>query len=87
MCLLRHLQVLAASFLECFPLDHVAELKCDHFYGWHPKWLKAMVAYLKASPSEKMYLDYLQAAREDEKEEAMEPSCSQMTNNASKPKH
>ena len=28
-CLSRHLQVLAASFPECFPPDCVAELKCD----------------------------------------------------------
>ena len=28
-CLLRHLQVLAASFPDCFPPDHVAELKWD----------------------------------------------------------
>ena len=26
-CLLRHLQVLAASFPDCFPPNHVAELK------------------------------------------------------------
>ena len=26
-CLLRHLQVLAVSFPDCFPPDHVAELK------------------------------------------------------------
>ena len=26
-CLLRHLQVLAASVLDCFPPNHVAELK------------------------------------------------------------
>ena len=26
-CLLRHLQVLAASFPNCFPPNHVAELK------------------------------------------------------------
>ena len=32
-CLLRHLQVLAASFLDHFPPDCVAELKRDHFYG------------------------------------------------------
>ena len=43
-CLSRHLQVLAASFPECFPLDHIAELKHNHFYGGLPKWLKAMVA-------------------------------------------
>ena len=39
-CLWRHLQVLAASFPECFPPDHVAELKYDYFYGGLPKWLK-----------------------------------------------
>ena len=33
----RHLQVLAASFPDCFPLDHVAKLKRDHFYGGLPK--------------------------------------------------
>ena len=32
-CLLRHLQVLAASFPNRFPPDQVAELKRDHFYG------------------------------------------------------
>ena len=73
-CLLRHLQVLAASFPECFPLDHVAELKHNHFYGRLPKHLKAMVAYLKANPQEKTYSDYLQAAREAEKENSMELS-------------
>ena len=51
----RHLQVLAASFLECFPPDCIAELQCDHFYGGLPKWLKAMVAYLKASTNKKTY--------------------------------
>ena len=61
-CLSRHLQVLEASFLECFPLDHVTKLKHDHFYGGLPKRLKAMVAYLKASANEKMYSDYLHAA-------------------------
>ena len=29
----RHLQVLAASFPDRFPPDHVAELKRDHFYS------------------------------------------------------
>ena len=43
-----------------------------------------MVAYLKASTNEKIYSDYLWAAREAEKEEAMEPSHSQMANNTSK---
>ena len=35
--LLRHLQVLMTSFLECFPLDHVAKLMHDHFYSGLPK--------------------------------------------------
>ena len=84
--LLRHLQVLVASFPEHFPPDHIAELKCDHFYGGVPKWLKAMVAYLKASTNKKMYSDYPQAVREAEKEEVMEPSCSQTADSTSKPK-
>ena len=33
----RYLQILAASFPDCFPLDHVAELKRDCFYGGLPK--------------------------------------------------
>ena len=32
-CLSRHLQIVAASFLDCFPPDCVVELKRDHFYG------------------------------------------------------
>ena len=36
-CLSRHLQVLAASFPDHFPPDHVVELKRDHFYGRLPK--------------------------------------------------
>ena len=44
-----------------------------------------MVAYLKASTNEKTYSDYLHAAREAEKEEAMEPSCSQTATTTSKP--
>ena len=52
-CLSKHLQVLAASFPDHFPPDHVAELKWDHFYGGLPKRLKAMVPYLKASLHEK----------------------------------
>ena len=36
-CLSRHLQILAASFPDHFPPDHVAELKRDHFYGGLPK--------------------------------------------------
>ena len=48
-----------------------------------------MVAYLKASLHEKTYYDYLQAAREVEKEESMEVSqntCSQAIDNTTKPK-
>ena len=33
----RHLQILAASFPDHFPLDCVAELKRDRFYGGLPK--------------------------------------------------
>ena len=36
-CLSRHLQILAASFPDCFPLEHVVELKRDHFYSGLPK--------------------------------------------------
>ena len=36
-CLSRHLQILAASFPDHFPPDHVAELKRDHFYDRLPK--------------------------------------------------
>ena len=75
-----------ASFPEHFPLDHIAELKHDHFYNVLPKWLKAMVAYLKASTNEKTYSDYLWAVREAKKEEAMEPSHSQTADSSSKPK-
>ena len=85
-CLSGHLQVLAASFPEHFPPDHIAELKCDCFYSGLPKWLKAMVAYLKASTSERMYSDYLWAVREAEKEEAMQPSQIQTADSTSKPK-
>ena len=82
----RHLQVLVVLFPECFLPVHITELKCDHFYSGLPKRLKAMVAYVKASANEKTYSDYLQAVRETEKEEAMEPSCSQTADSTSKPK-
>ena len=82
----RHLQVLVASLLEHFPLDHVDELKHDHFYGGFPKWLKAIVSYLKARTNKNMYLDCLWVVREAKKEEAMEPSHSQTADNTSKPK-
>ena len=45
-----------------------------------------MVAYLKTSTNKKMYSNYLWAAREAGKEEAIEPSHSQMAHNTSKPK-
>ena len=66
-CLSRHLQVLAATFPDCFPPDCVAELKRDHFYGRRPKQLKAMVAYLKVGLQVRMYSDYLRATQEAEK--------------------
>ena len=71
-CLSRHLQVLATSFPDHFPPDHVAELKRDCFYGRLPKQLKAMVAYLKAGLQVRMYSDYLKAAQEAEKEDSIE---------------
>ena len=33
----RHLQIVAASFPDCFPPEHVAKLKRDHFYRGLPK--------------------------------------------------
>ena len=71
-CLSRHLQILAASFPDCFPPEHVAELKRDHFYGGLPKQLKVMVAYLKAGLQVRTYSDYLRATREVEKEDFIE---------------
>ena len=47
----------------------------DCFYGGLPKQLKAMVAYLKASPQVRTYSDYLRA-REAEKEDLIELSQS-----------
>ena len=49
----RYLTVLAASFPDRFPSDYVANLKWDHIYRGLPKWLKAMVACLTATPDEK----------------------------------
>ena len=54
-CLTRHLQVLANSFPDHFLPYHVAELKRDYFYGRLPKWLKAVVAYLKAGLQVRTY--------------------------------
>ena len=58
--------------LTVFPPYHVAELKRDCFYGGLPKWLKVMVAYLKAGPQVRTYSDYLRATREAEKEDSIE---------------
>ena len=88
-CLLRHLQVLAASLPDCFPPDHVTELKRDHFYGGLPKQLKVMVAYLKAGPQVRTYSDYLRTAHEAEKEDSIElpqGPRAQTTNNLPKPR-
>ena len=88
-CLSRHLQILAASFPDCFPPECVAELKRDHFYGGLPKQLKAMVAYLKAGPQVRKYSDCLRATREAEKEDLIELSQSsriQTTDGPSKPR-
>ena len=71
-CLSRHLQVLATSFPDCFPPDHVVEVKRDCFYRGLPKQLKTMVAYLKAGPQVRTYSDYLRATREAEKEDSIE---------------
>ena len=71
-CLSRHLQVLAISFPDCFPPDHVVELKRDCFYGRLPKQLKVMVAYLKVGPQVRTYSDYLRATREAEKDDSIE---------------
>ena len=65
-----------ASFPDRFPLERVAELKRDQFYGRLPKRLKAMVAYLKVGPQVRTYSDYLRAAREAEKEDSIELSQS-----------
>ena len=67
----RDLQILAVSFPDCFPPDHVVEMKRDCFYGGLPKRLKVMVAYLKAGPQVRTYSDYLRATREAEKEDSI----------------
>ena len=64
----------------------MAKLKWDCFYGGLPKWLKAMVTYLKATPDEKTYFDYLNAAQEAKEEATMEPSCSHTMGSPAKPK-
>ena len=86
LCLSRCLQIFTASFPEHFTPACVAELKCDHFYGGLPKWLKAMAAYLTASTKEKMYSDYLWVMWKAEMEEAMEPFHNQTMASTSKPK-
>ena len=88
-CLSKHLQVLANSFPDCFPPDHAAELKRDHFYGRLPKQLKVMVAYLKVAPQVRTYSDYLRATQEAEKEDSIElpqGPRTQTTDNPPKPR-
>ena len=88
-CLSRLLLVLAASFPDHFPPDWVAELKRDHFYGRFPKWLKAMVAYLKVGPQVSTCSDYLRAAWEAKKEDSIElpqGPRTQVANNPPKPR-
>ena len=75
-CLSQHLQILVASFPNQFPLECVAELKRDQFYGRLPKRLKVMVAYFKVGPQVRTYSDYLRASREAEKEDSIELSQS-----------
>ena len=85
----RHLQVLVASFPDCFPPDHVAELKRDHFHGGLPKQLKTMVAYLKVGLQLRIYSDYLRATHEAEKEDSVELTGgprAQTTDNPPKPR-
>ena len=89
MAISRHLQVLPASFPDCFPPDWVAELKRDHSYGRFLKWLKVMVAYLKADPQVRTYLDYLRATWKAKKEDSMELPWgprTQVTNAPPKPR-
>ena len=45
-----------------------------------------MVAYLKVSPQEKIYSNYLRAMREAKKEGSMEPSQSHTLDSTAKPK-
>ena len=78
----RHLQILVASFPDCFPPDCVAELKRDCFYGGLPKQMKVMEAYHKAGPQVTTYSDYLRATREAEKEDSIELSRSSRTKTA-----
>ena len=81
----RHLQILAASFPDCFPPDCVVELRRDHFYGGVPKWLKVMVVYLKVGPQVRTYSDYLRATREAEKEDLIELPWSSRIQTADSP--
>ena len=88
-CLSRHLQVLAASFPDCFLPDQVAELKGDHFYDRLLKQLKVMVAYLKAGPQVRPYSDNLRAIQEAKKEDSIELPWgprTQTTDNPPKPR-
>ena len=88
-CLSRHLQILVASFPDCFPPDWVAELKRDCFYGRFCKQLKAMVVYLKVGPQVRTYSDYLRATCKAKEEDSIELPWgprTQTTNNPPKPR-
>ena len=39
-CLSRHLQILAVSFPDCFPPDHIAELKRGSLLQWTSQTIK-----------------------------------------------
>ena len=54
--LLRHLQVLAASFPECFPPDHVAKLKHDCITVGYPNILKPWLPTLRPTHRKKVIL-------------------------------
>ena len=80
-CLSRHLQVLAASFHDCFPPYCVAELKRDHFYGRLSQAIESLQV--------RTYSDYLRVGFEVEKEDSIKLSQgprAQTTNNPPKPR-
>ena len=60
-------------------------LKRDCFYSGLPKWLKVMVAYLKAGPQVRTYSNYLRTAREAEKEDSIKLSWSSRIQTADGP--
>ena len=81
----RHLQVLAASFPDCFPPDWVAELNRDCFYGSLPKQLKVMVAYLKVGLQVRTYSEIPKGHLRSQEGRLQVPRT-QATNTPSKPR-